>query len=832
MNDKITMTSRRKNAEAIYRAAEIWRDKCLLNDGSLFGDDALWTKANFSKKFVSIATAYKNEPEFMSRLKRQMKDMGPVHCKLAAELLWVFYLCDDRRTLRFKENNVRTAWNWSDDEFTGHALLGREYLHGIGGAGMAFSRHQGKEFFLLVVFVKQWKNLAESEQKRLLASDRAFAAQWDKWIPVWEKEEVGGRWKMQNRGIRHQIMHLLFPDYFRPIFNKRDKFNLIKKSTGKNVSGDFRAEIDEALFQIPRKNPMARYWVVGSLWGRTDKTNAFVSDGRWENGYAGSQNKQNYESTVKQVQPGDKIAIKATFVQKHGLPFDFGGKSCSAMKIKARGTVTGNAGDGQHITVDWEPDYKPRTWYIKNTKWRTLHELHKDDEEDDLLIDFIFSGDEQDYEYWLDDYDLEERMIPLNQIFYGPPGTGKTYLTTNAALKIIDPAFYEQNSDRAALKKRFEELQEEGQIGFVTFHQSFGYEEFVEGIRPVMAGAVGSDGQNVSYEISDGIFKRMCDRAKSTEEPLRIDDAIEKLLEECEDQWVSLETVRGKKFEITYRGGKTLTCKLASGYEVPVNIEAVKKVCGGENPKNFWRPHNIVPIVNHVKKNGLGENPDGEQDSPHVLIIDEINRGNISRIFGELITLIEESKRIGNEEETKVKLPYSPEPFGVPKNLYIIGTMNTADRSIALLDTALRRRFRFFEMMPKPELLEGIDVDGVEVEKVLAEMNARIEAIYDRDHQIGHSFFLRLEDKPDIDTLASIFEHEVLPLLQEYFYDDWEKIDLVLNKNGFLAQKNPPKMPGDAGVEDKKIWSVDTAALRKPANYQRIYADAAESDDS
>ena len=186
-----------------------------------------------------------------------------------------------------------------------------------------------------------------------------------------------------------------------------------------------------------------------------------------------------------------------------------------------------------------------------------------------------------------------------------------------------------------------------------------------------------------------------------------------------------------------------------------------------------------------IKKNvELKETHIEKNNGSYVFIIDEINRGNISKIFGELITLIEDTKRKGMTEEMSTILPYSGSLFSVPSNVYILGTMNTADRSIALMDTALRRRFQFVEMMPNTDILKNVTVDGVEIAPILEKINERITFLYDREHTIGHAFFIKLIDSPDINTLGSIFEKSIIPLLQEYFYEDYQKIQLVLGDNG------------------------------------------------
>ena len=233
----------------------------------------------------------------------------------------------------------------------------------------------------------------------------------------------------------------------------------------------------------------------------------------------------------------------------------------------------------------------------------------------------------------------------------------------------------------------------------------------------------------------------------------------------------------------------------------------------------------ILPIIKKYNKS--------ESDTRNrVFIIDEINRGNISKIFGELITLIEDSKRIGAVEEMRTRLPYSGERFGVPDNVYLIGTMNTADRSIALIDTALRRRFKFVEMQPNAELLEGVVVDGIEVKKMFEMINNRIEAFYDREHTVGHSFFMALKKNPNIEVLADIFACDIIPLLKEYFYDDFEKIAMILGDDVFSSDKNKNfilRKKYDLGkyfkidIELNDRYQFNTEALNNPEAYKKIY---------
>ena len=283
--------------------------------------------------------------------------------------------------------------------------------------------------------------------------------------------------------------------------------------------------------------------------------------------------------------------------------------------------------------------------------------------------------------------------IPLNQILYGPPGTGKTYATVEKALEIfVQAGLRNSGNTRQEQLRCFNNLVQDGHIRFVTFHQSFCYEDFVEGIRAV----TDNDGK-ISYEVKDGIFKELCTEARGT-----------------------------------------------AGEAVSL---------------------------------------------PYVLIIDEINRGNVSRIFGELITLLEDSHRASLDKDSyqrdtvTVRLPYSRDFFSVPENIYIIGTMNTADQSLTGLDVALRRRFAFTEMPPRPELLQSRRLEGTTVTlgDLLDCLNQRIAALLDKEHCLGHAYFMGLGDSVSVAELSDVFKKHIVPLLEEYFFADWEKIQWVLN---------------------------------------------------
>ncbi|EHZ6657572.1 AAA family ATPase, partial [Campylobacter jejuni] len=501
----------------------------------------------------------------------------------------------------------------------------------------------------------------------------------------------------------------------------------------------------------------------------------------------------------------------------------------------------------------------------------------------------------------------ENKNLSLNQILYGPPGTGKTYHTIDKALEILGENL--ESRDRDEKKAKFDEYVKDGQIVFITFHQSYGYEEFVEGIKPMINNEANS--QEIQYEIKDGIFKDICNRAlenyensnlntEELREKIKLREKVEKFLNRLLETNEPISKTKGGNFFINSFNNNTIEIYsedverfdgifklslstfitlLKSNIEFNSAVEMFKKVFDRDYADRTHTYYfNLVNKFKEYEKQAVLKTEDNKISSnslnSYIIIIDEINRGNVSKIFGELITLIEPSKRIGESEELKVTLPYSGKKFGVPKNVYILGTMNTADRSITSLDTALRRRFEFVEMMPDPDLLKNVfickDVENPNkdedylgddaktegfaeiLQNILISINKRIEFLLDREKTIGHAFFMSEAVKfnkdnwckPDeyeedwyvlsISKLKSIFQNKIIPLLQEYFYNDYALISAVLNDNGMIEKcekddKYLQKIKNLDNVDSEKIIyniaSFDNKIWNDIKTYQAIYND-------
>lgn len=435
-------------------------------------------------------------------------------------------------------------------------------------------------------------------------------------------------------------------------------------------------------------NDIPYAWYVGATghdengdW--MDFSDQYIAEGRWENGWD-----DKFIDAVNSMEVGDRIAIKAAYTKKKGLPFNNCGQVVGVMAIKAIGVITENPKDGKNIKVQWEKVDPAREWYGSGVLRTTVHYVAADEGYTrKALLDFTFNNAPQDYSLCEEKYVDEDavaaesemhepafspranKLHPLNSILYGAPGTGKTYITAEYALAIIENREVDESpktaEERKAVMEKYRSYVNDERIIFTTFHQSYGYEDFIQGLRPVPANG------GMDFVPVDGVFKHIADTAK-------------------------------------------------------------------------YHPENN-----------------------YVIIIDEINRANISKVFGELITLIEDDKRWGEVNALQVTLP-SGHSFKIPNNLYIVGTMNSADKSISLIDTALRRRFEFIEVTPNASLI----ADPV-LRSVLEKLNASlVKELDSTDLLVGHAYFIGKTE----DDLCNIFNRSIIPLLYEYFYDNSTKV--------------------------------------------------------
>lgn len=548
--------------------------------------------------------------------------------------------------------------------------------------------------------------------------------------------------------------------------------------------------------------------------------------------------------TFRNIKPGDRIVAN-------------GGKS----KILGIGTVTGGYyfSPGEHfieneeyphqLQVKWD-SVTPREIPEQKSWMRSVRPVSKEDFASFLAAPEI-TAEEQGQQ--MTPPAPPVKIIPCNPqniILHGPPGTGKTYSTTERALQLILGPEKIKGMSQDTMVRHFRQLQQQGRIEFVTFHQSYGYEEFVEGIRPVLDEQAGNE---VQYELHKGVFKAIALRAaaeglRNKAETASFDLLWKQLLHDIgSEENIVKSSISGIQYLLSVTSRKNIhiqACEVDEEGNVTVKEGHVGQTASRENVRLIWenrqelgpepeqitqgktkklfaremggdgghhytaiwiaykellqlsrttlRPSTRERPAESVVQEALDKSTAGlvefsfSSTSPqYVLIIDEINRGNISKILGELITLLEPDKRLSHDNELKLPLSYSPEHrFAVPPNLHVIGTMNTADRSIALMDVALRRRFSFEELMPEKRIISQVlakKMVGVHflelVEDIFTTMNSRIRFLYDQDHQLGHAYFL---DALDYDSLRLIFVDRLIPLLQEYFYGAWDKICMVL----------------------------------------------------
>lgn len=1022
-----------RDSGPVLDAAARWIRTCLIDEGSLFGDSALWRQ----EVMHEVKRAFTDNPDeggddFYEKLNGQLSKCSSEAKCLMAELLWVLMLFQSNIKPVTKRKDVARVWELSGRRLDlTHPLLADSCLEGIGNPGIAYNTMRWRELNYIIGLSIHLESIPREQREIILT----FRNDFERWIEAAPQEGY--------RQFRHIFRYFAFPDQNERITQNRDRREILEAFTKldpKLIHDMSDSQQDDELL-IVRKQlevelgtseidfydpPLVDKWRV-----REPKEKKKKASSEFDLGYAElrSQFVRMYPNFKSFTTNNDYISDERAYKDELLYLFD---KEVQPLLSQANWTAAGNAaiellwkplqhaGNKPQNIVGWryvdllrqldsdkrsafaqhlndlfdeqkpidvrvdlfveqlqelskegkkvipaalrsitgfylalskpdrhifmktdemqralrklQPSFQWKSGNLKGTEVKEVEAL-ANKVFDQLVAENWSPKDLLDVQGFLwaaityqskisetNKSDEEEtqmkpetkRTAPLNQILFGPPGTGKTFATINKSLEILDPIFLADHAtpeDRSLLKGRFDELVDAKRIRFVTFHQSFSYEDFVEGLRA----DIGQDGQ-LRYKVESGVFKNICDDARGTTQiaasvGISPDARIWKISidgtgpsptrEYCFDHnearvgWGLVGDLRDEyridnpnyqrlgsqdrntlqAFSNEMLPGDIVLCiastkeiqaigVVTGDYRFEANVPAgIKKDYCNVLPVS-WLATNLKLNINSLNA-GIGltlktvyeitrfgwpelareveaagiplkgtSSLTLQNGLDHVLIIDEINRGNVSRIFGELITLIEKSKREGSSEQLKVELPYSRTPFTIPDNVYLIGTMNTADRSLAGLDIALRRRFQFVEMPPQPELLAEVTIAGINIAAILEVMNKRIESLLDRDHQLGHAYFMTLSNNSSLSDLASIFRYQILPLLQEYFFENWERIAWVLNDHrkaaGFQfvvqSNQNSENLFGrDIDMPDEaKLWRIDSEAFGKVQSYLGI----------
>ena len=731
-------------AAAILEAAEKWKRKCLLDGGSLFSEARLWT----SEYFHELQEYFVNRPDdgdgsFEEKLRRQLEPASTEARRLWAEMTWVYYLIVSSVTHVSKLDRIRTVWEWSGAALPeDHWALGDVLEKGIVSPGTAYFGHQWREFSFIITIMLDWGLQSAKDRESLLDDPWGFAG--------W----VDGQQDGHRRQFRHALLFLLFPDEFEPIMSRRHKSYIVTKFSietedATRVKNLNLIGLDRALLSVRSRlqnenpsreidyheTPFREVWQAGSPTPNHDDLGVRSDDESWYRDRFST-------ADVWTIAPGEGARLWQEFLElgiaaigwdylgdlseyetkdeihsaliEHGAGQNPYNQSLAAWEFsheikvgdivlakKGRqvilgwGTVIGGYSHSPEraeyhnlLAVKWTPCSAPinlrgpittktLTRMTAYKDWlRYVFELIDADVEDAELKSSVVEPESYDITSALIDLFLEETQfrrilnsiaLRKNLILQGPPGVGKTYIARRVAWCLM------RRKD-----SKFVEM--------VQFHQSYAYEDFVQGWRPTETG---------SFDLRNGVFFEFCKRAE-------------------------------------------------------------------------------------LKK-----------DKPFVFIIDEINRGNLSKIFGELLMLIEADKR-GLEHAIPLTYSLSGERFSVPDNVHILGLMNTADRSLAIVDYALRRRFAFETLQPaygtskfREYLLEA-EVDHVLVDRVdrnLSKLNQEIRD--DKDlgpgFQIGHSFFVP-DESADEQWYSNIVDTQIAPLLREYWFDRPKHVEKLIKE--------------------------------------------------
>ncbi len=841
-----------KDTKAILEAAEHWRHKGLLTDGSIFSEKSLWQLEHLkSLDQYFINQLDEGEGNFFDKLSAQLAPTVPEVKQLTAEILWVMFLCPSNIGENKKREGIRTIWGWSQEALPEDSPYLRDAtLAGVGSAGMGYNNLRWRELIFVIRLVMALKQLTDVERESLL-NDGWSLAKWLEQIP-----------ECDTRQFRHMMLFLLFPDEFERIFGGVDRRKIVSAFSRRSeaqVKSLSALDIDKELAQI-RKHQEETYgsteldfylpplrdqwgdirnvsWLM--TWNPQKSPWKSLSEDRAKTHDGGTVTKR-WSCANRNAKVGDKAYLSRTGVTPKG--------------IIAVGNIVTAPFEAPHWDKAKAAANKTQ-WYVEIDFTRIQDPLANDPY---VSIDALnkIAIDQQDWSPQSSGIEIKQRAAgalkklwegsvakslqqpsdlvsrtpgmteATNLIFYGPPGTGKTFKLRKLAEEQYSNKKQSIGRD-AWLSQQLLEVRWFDAVFAVLY--DLGTKAKVSDIAGhefivLKARAMGRH-QNINQTIWATLQAHTSEASRTVQyknksAPFVFDKGADSVWtfagdweEECAEQVNLAKTLKkGPAVGTAQHRCEFVTFHQSYSYED--FVEGIRPI---KNEESGEMAYEVVPGVFRR----IAQKAKADPGQRYAIFIDEINRGNIAKIFGELITLLETDKRAIFTENGEKKsgmeltLPYSGDLFGVPTNLDLFGSMNTADRSIALLDTALRRRFKFQELMPDAGLISGSRGDGyiedgegsvINLRALLESMNRRIRFLLNRDMTLGHAYFMTVKDFPG---LKNVMLNQVIPLLQEYFYEDWHRIQLVLQDVGPSGEKLEPQIICHDTLKEQDVLGFD-----------------------
>lgn len=795
-----------EKAEQILKAASEWRQRCLLNGGSLFSNNNIWNSQYLAEIERDVVNSQLElEGNFMQRLKEQLAGVSPEAKQLTAEMIWLLFLCASNISVRTKREQIMTIWELADEQLdSDNAFLKDVVLAGVGSAGTGFNTFRAREFAYLTNVLKALLAQPLAEREARLSDGFAFA----EWLSVIPENA--------SRQFRHMLMFMLFPDDFERIFSSNDRRTIVRTFKPQRIKDDLSAvSMDRALLEIRREQenkyhsqqldfyvpPLSKIWQEQPVrhwlmtwnpkhwnWGSLPEAIQKTRNGE--------VHREGWSCNNRNVKIGDIAWLMRLGGHPKGI-FAMGKIVSEPYESKHWNTEKASKNEMcTYIDIDFSNIIDVHTEpFITEDK---LNSIQKDNQNwfpQQSGISIRHESAIHLQKLWLEilagsnSLFKEQPTKPQNLIVYGPPGTGKTYALNQLKAKYVSEALTltreqwltEQLADKSWCDVIFMaliDLNGNAKVPAIREH------EFVKTKATAL---------ERTKNLHQTIWSTLQNHAAIDSKTVKFERRTAPYLfdKHSDSTWFLLPEAREECSELV---DSVYLLKKPSGKNKTVNryefvtfhqaysyedfVEGIRPELNEESGELSYSPQDGV-------FRRICQRAEADPEHRYAIFIDEINRGNVAKIFGELITLIETDKRTSGDKGMRITLPYSRELFGVPVNLDIYGTMNTADRSIALLDTALRRRFLFKELMPDTSKIAGsdgagniFDEDGkqINLRKLLDAMNHRIRFLLSRDLMLGHAYLCEVKS---FEQLKSVFLDQLIPLLQEYFYEDWHKIQLV-----------------------------------------------------